>query len=106
MKAIKRRRLGEHGWGELMWRYEAAGQPMREFCQREGVSVASFHRWRARLVPEVGAASARPPALRASAAQFVDLGTVAGHGTLGPAGAALELRIELGGGVVLQLVRR
>jgi hypothetical protein len=60
------------------------------FCTRERVSAASFYQWRARL--------ARTTAAAPSPAAFVDLGTLAGSGRL-------ELRMSLGGGVVLQLAR-
>lgn len=73
-----------------------------QFCSREGESAASFYQWRSRLarggqevLPDPSAVSMTresPPAA------FVDLGTLGG-------GGRFELRLELGGGLVLQLAR-
>jgi hypothetical protein len=101
----KQRRLGERAWRDLIGRCEAAGAPVREFCQREGLSISSFQRWRSRLARQTPAVSARQPARGASAAsaRFVDLGAVGEYA--GARGSPLEIRIELGGGLVVQLRR-
>ncbi len=49
MEAVKRRRLGEQGWREVLRRFDAQGATVGEFCRREGVGQSSLHRWRARL---------------------------------------------------------
>ena len=59
------------------------------------MSLSSFRRWRRRLQ---GAGNRG----RAAAAGFVDIGTVEGTA---PASGRLELTLDLGGGVVLRLVR-
>lgn len=104
-----RRRLSEAQWREVMQRFDGAFSTVEEFCADEGVSTTSFYRWRA-LLAQSRPAGHRPavPArrnlapVRAAAATpgFVDLGA------LGECGAVLELRLDLGGGVVLQLSRR
>jgi hypothetical protein len=43
-----RRRLGEAGWRALLGRFAGSGLGVAAFCHREGVSAASFHRWRRR----------------------------------------------------------
>ncbi|WP_028998757.1 IS66 family insertion sequence element accessory protein TnpA [Azohydromonas australica] len=105
-QVVKRRRLDQPAWREVLQRFDGAGMTVEDFCRAEGLCRSSFTRWRRRL--RTPAEAARPVAVKATRqeapAAFVDLGL------LGSAGAAtlpaLDLRIELGGGVVLHLVRR
>lgn len=112
MKSIKRRRLSKQAWSEVMRRFEDAGTTVRQFCAHEGVSTQSFFRWRERLagVREMRTAMAQTSALvrqpRSETNRFVELGELPGAAAPTHAGAGLELRLELGGGVVLQIVRR
>ena len=102
-----RRRLSEQAWRVLIKRFDSAAMTAQEFCAREGLSPGSFRLWRKRLVSRSGpvASVARPlPKVSKPAPAFVDLGLLGAssareHG-------ALDLRIELGGGVSLHLVRR
>ncbi len=103
----KRRRLNERAWRDLFKRFDSAGLTVEAFCQREGLSRSSFNRWRSRLPmqPRAEAATAVGAADdRQRSAQFVDLGLLGATGTAYPAG--LELRLDLGGGLSLTLVRR
>jgi hypothetical protein len=94
-----------------MLRFGEAGTTVSAFCAREGLSTSSFYRWRERL-GSVGAAGGVAPrrggrselAVRRRAAGFIDLGHLAAPNR--EAGAGLELHLDLGGGVVLQIVRR
>lgn len=98
----KRKRLGEAAWRELLARFAASGLSAAAFCRREAISAASFYQWRARLGvprPPMPASHAHP----ATAADFIDLGTLRGRGD--PLLAAFELRLELGAGLILQLRR-
>jgi hypothetical protein len=105
----QRRRLSEAQWREVMQRFDGARATVEDFCTGEGVSTTSFYRWRALLAqarparhrPAVSARRDLAPVRAAVAAPgFVDLGA------LGERGAVLELCLDLGGGVVLQLSRR
>jgi hypothetical protein len=110
MKTIKRGRLNKQAWDALMRRFDGAGTTVSDFCAREGMSAASFYRWRARLGPagdqQSTARSVRPSALsvQPSSRDFIDLGSLPVRA--GDAGGALDLRLDLGGGIVLQIVRR
>ncbi|MCK0505324.1 IS66 family insertion sequence element accessory protein TnpA [Aromatoleum anaerobium] len=97
--AIKRkwRRRSREEWREVFARHGSSGLSVTTFCARESISVSSFQRWRALVAPVSGAADARTPARQAA---FVDLG-VLGSGSA----SRLELKLDLGGGVVLHLVR-
>ena len=93
-------RRGESGWRELLGRFSGSGLTVDGFCRREGIAVASFYRWRAVL----GLAGAcghaeQPVALPRSVPGFVDLGAVR------VSGSRVELHLELGDGIRVQLVR-
>ena len=106
----RRRRLDVRSWREVLGRFEGAGKNVSEFCAREGVSESSFYRWRARLgisgggMSETPAMGPSPLAVQPSAASFIELGSLGGAPRNSVGG--LELRLDLGGGVVLQIVRR
>ena len=105
-QVIKRRRLDQPAWREVLQRFDGAGMTVEDFCRAEGLCRSSFTRWRRRL--HSSAEAARPVAVKAvkqeTPTAFVDLGLLGGAGAA-PL-SALDLRIELGGGVVLHLVRR
>jgi hypothetical protein len=102
----RRRRLNEQAWRVLMKRFDGAAMTVREFCAREGLSCSSFKLWRSRLGSAPGPVSSSVSTRTMDTAKppFVDLGL------LGAAGASehttLDLRIDLGGGISLHLVRR
>lgn len=108
MEGIKRRRLGSEAWQELFRRHAASGEPIGTFCQREGVSTHSYRRWKLRLGGEAPTAPTKYGAAKlhklksVTAAPFVDLGAI---GTAPSAAGRFELRLDLGGGLTLHLVR-
>lgn len=111
MKAIKRRRLSKQAWSEIMRRFEGAGTTVMQFCAQEGLSTQSFYRWRGRIAGgEVRTPTPKSSALirqpRCEAGSFIELGELPGAAAPSHTTAGLELRLELGGGVVLQIVRR
>ena len=102
MEQRKRRRPSAEVRRAIMTRFAESGLAVEAFCRRESISVSSFYRWRAlrgssstRAIVARGASSAS-----SSAAEFVALGTLQASHT------PLELRLDLGGGVWLHLVRR
>lgn len=104
----KRRRLDATAWREVFRRFDDAGLTVHAFCGREGLCASSFHRWRSRVGPDAAAARpARSCALGAAASPFVELGTLDTPATQRAAAtAAVELRLELGAGLSVLLVRR
>lgn len=113
-----RRRMDEQSWRAVIERFEGAAVTVQEFCLREGLTRSAFMRWRARLrsssAPMPGPVVAKAAAAVAKPS-FVDLGQLGGAAAAIAAGAgasaeaqhaALDLRIELGAGISLHLVRR
>jgi transposase-like protein len=96
-----RRRQDAGAWSEILARYASSGLTVKAFCQSEGIRECNFYRWRSQLRGTVG--TRRPqknlPVNSASAADFIDLGA------LSSGSSRLEVRVELGGGVVLRLAR-
>lgn len=100
MQQIRRERRGADGWREVLERFAQSGLTARAFCDREGISTASFYRWRSILEgsPQKPR-SQKSPMVADPAAGFVDLGA------LSTSASRLEVRLDLGGGVLLHLVR-
>ncbi len=83
----------------LLSRFGASGLSVKAFCYREGISTASFHRWHGRL----GGGGARGTKVgQAGAPVFIDAGTLSSAPS---PSASLELKLDLGEGWVLHLVR-
>ena len=99
----RRRRLNVQAWREVLRRFDAAGVTVGEFCKREGVGQSSFHRWRSRLVspPSNGSSVHRKESSGKTPATFVELGALGATAMT----ARLDLRLDLGGGLSLHLVR-
>jgi hypothetical protein len=89
MSAKKRIRRSRSQWEELVEQQAASGLSPAEFCRREGLSLASFARWRARCgEPNSG----RTPFVEWSVPQIGSVGLQPG-----------EMELVLPGGVRLRL---
>lgn len=102
MQKIRRVKRSEAVWRELFSRQAQSGLRVSEFCRREGLNAGLFRRWRAALAGSRRSEPKRPPdngAQASTAAPFIDLGA------LGSGGTRLEVRLELGAGMILSLVR-
>jgi transposase-like protein len=105
METISRQRRSESTWREIVERQEQSGLTISAFCEREGIKLASLYGWRSRLREgrENGPGSRPAPKKaknsRLSPSGFIDLGS------LRSSGSRFEVRLELGGGVLLHLVR-
>lgn len=101
MQTMKRRRLSADGWSAMVEKFEASGQSEDAFCQQERVSLASLRRWRTKPRSTTGRKPkpAGDTTTSAGAASFVDLGG------LPMRSGQLEVRLDFGGGVVLQFSR-
>ena len=98
----KRIRRNEVQWRALLSRFSTSGLSVAAFCEREAVSTASFYRWRGLTGQRDGGEGVSVP----NQSAFVDLGAL----NTPPSApisfpAPLDLRLDLGGGVTLHLVR-
>ena len=99
-KVVRQERRDAHGWRDLVTRQVESGLSAREFCEREGVNLWTLYGWRSRL--RTGSKEHRAPAKQASTqppAQFIELGGLKGMSS------RWEIRLDLGEGISLQLVR-
>jgi len=101
MEQARQAQRGRAGWSALMERWSSSGLSVEEFCRLEGVNRSGFYRWRTLLASGSGSKPvARAPPQEQGA--FVDLGALDRSAA---ENGRFELRLTLGGGVVLTLVR-
>jgi transposase-like protein len=104
MERSKRRRLGAERGRALIERLGRSGLSVSAFCEREGISRTSLYRWRS-IVANGGRAQPKPaptsatPATEVTRPGFIELGALAGESS------RIELKLDLGAGVLLHLVR-
>lgn len=108
MQQIRRRRRDAEGWRAVMARFTESGLSVVQFCEREGIGTASFYRWRSLL----GASSTRKAAAHSPRREpfpqkpaptpngFLELGTLGASKD-----SRIEVRLDLGEGLVLHVVR-
>lgn len=94
----KRARRSRDEWRFLLIRFGNDGLGVAAFCRREGISAASFYRWRSVLRSTVDCGD---EVVHDSESGFVDLGALKSHSP----GSRLDLKLDLGDGLVLHLVR-
>jgi transposase-like protein len=85
-----------------MSRFEQSGLSVSQFCEGEGIGEASFYQWRRRLSSADAGQRSRsqvPEPLPASGGDFLHLGRLGGEAS------RLQVRVELGGGVVVHVTR-
>ncbi len=88
-------------WRDIFERRAASGLSIATFCQREGIAKSSYERWRTQLAH---AARDAGTALSRTGAGFVDAGVLA-HRVTADTAERIDLRLELGHGIVLHVVR-
>ena len=111
MEKLESQSSKEAAWRSRLLRQAQSGKTIAASCRDESVSTASFHIWRSKLAAASGHA-AQP----AQSTAFIDLGTIANTGGVtsmdhSPASApglavGIDVRIDLGGGVVLTITKR
>ena len=106
MKRVEQRRLGADVWRGRVAKFADSGLTVRAFCAQEDISIWSFNRWRSRLAGGLAGVDPAQPLAKRNAAtpagSFVDLGTLNAPRSQPE---RFELRLDLGGGVTLHLVR-
>jgi|SRR5882672_2071006 len=102
MKQVMRRRLGADVWRELVATFADSGLGVRAFCAQQGINASTFSWWRSRLNGSSGAHASPGRSSMVPAGEFVDLGSLRAPGS---PPERFELRLDLGGGLSLHLVR-
>ena len=98
MQETKRR--SAQTWREMVGRFAHSGLSEEAFCESEGINRKLFHRWRCkRSMAPPRTAVAKAAAIPKTAIGFMDLGALKGGDS------RLEVRLDLGNGVQLHLVR-
>jgi putative transposase len=98
MQETKRR--SAQAWREMVGRFGQSGLSEEAFCEGEGINRKLFHRWRCkRSMAPARTSAAKAVSIAKAPAGFVELGALAGGGS------RLEVRLDLGGGVLLHLAR-
>ena len=98
-RTIQRRSV--ETWRELVARQDRSGLSVQAFCRQERLNAGTFYGWRSRLRKRVLVAEDRVVVREHNRepAGFIDLGA------LNAVSSRCEIRLDLGGGVVLQVVR-
>ena len=102
MEKIGRERRSESAWREIVARQDQSGLSVKAFCEREGIKAVSLYRWRSRLQREDSSAPGHAPRKarpEKPTREFIDVGA------LSSSRSRFEVRLDLGGGVLLHLVR-
>ena len=88
-------------WRELVARQDRSGLSVQAFCRQERLNAWTFYGWRSRLRKSAAVAEDEVVLREQNSepAAFIDLGAVSGSSS------RYEIRLHLGGGVVLQVVR-
>ena len=100
-KKGKGSRRSRHEWRSLLAKFDGGDLGVEAFCRGQAISAGSFYRWRSLLGNGgdgggvAGLASDAVPA-------FVDLGTLDCASSSKP---RIELKLDLGDGLTLHLVR-
>lgn len=102
-KKGKGSRRSRQEWRSLLAKFDDSALGVEAFCRGEAISAASLYRWRG-LLGAVG--DEGKSALIGKRPKFVDLGTLGPAPSAGPPPAPrIDLKLELGDGLVLHLVR-
>ena len=83
----------------MLAKFDSSAMGVEAFCRREAISEASFYRWRKLLGNGCHGAGVVGSD---TAAAFFDLGTLNGESAPRP---RFDLRVDLGDGLILHLVR-
>jgi hypothetical protein len=112
-KEAARLRRDDDRLSDQQRRFEASGQSVAAFCRAEGIPVSTFYQRRARLKKQ-GRQRRNGNSAGATMASFIDAGALVVSAPARPAALPLqatelrdgvEVRIDLGGGVVVRVAR-
>ncbi len=99
MEQVRRIKRSEGTWREIFARHVSSGLSVLEFCRAERINPGVFRRWRSMLNGSVRVEQSKARTKAKVVTPFIDIGAV------GAAASRMEVRLELGGGVVLTVAR-
>lgn len=106
MKSSANKREGTAAqWRQRIVDQAGSGQSAAAFCRERGLAKATFYWWKTRLSKARSVVATRS----VSEVPFIDLGSVNDMPTAVPASVtapAMDIRLDLGGGMVLTITRR
>ncbi|WP_297463136.1 hypothetical protein [Ferrovum sp.] len=91
----QRQRRSQEEWRQLVAQFHESGLSRQQFCQSQGVSLARLEKWDIFFRRESHILHPSP---------FMDLGTIGPAAVAAPS-SRLEVRLDLGGGMVMTLSR-
>lgn len=97
-KKGKGTRRSRNEWRSLLAKFDGSGLGVEAFCRREAISAASLYRWRTLLS---GAGDGGETEVSDRVPAFVDLGTLDSASSR----PRIDLKLDLGDGLILHLVR-
>ena len=97
------RRLGSDEWQALVGRHCSSGLTVEAFCRREGVSTASFYRWRGLQSPDTAKQVANREPTFSGPGAFLDIGEICPDPSPSPR-SSIRLSLQFGS-LRLQLER-
>ena len=100
-KKGKGSRRSRHEWRSLLAKFDGGDLCVEAFCQRQAISAASFYRWRS-LLGNGGGGDGGAGVASDAVPAFVDLGNLDSASSSKP---RIELKLDLGDGLTLHLVR-
>jgi len=98
-KAASRQLRSESEWMLVLKDFARSGLSVTDYCHREGLGKSSFHRWQSRLSSRIDRASD----IAAPTGRFIDIGPLEPPRQQPP--SRLEIKLDLGHGLVLHVVR-
>lgn len=98
---VERVRRSESQWREVLARLDHSGLSVARFCDREGISAATVYRWRGLLSGGYSSSQSKTP----ETPRFVDLGVMGDGKVSARSRSRVEIRLDLGDGLVVQVVR-
>ena len=101
-------------WRNHLARYATSGKSIVAFCRDEAISEGNFYAWRARLRQDKATSAVEQASAPASTRSFIDLGPVktktlndkAQRAAALSATPEIDVRIDLGHGIILTITRR
>lgn len=96
MAGVERRRRSAGAWRVLIDGQQASGLTIETYCRREGVSTASFYRWRDRQCRKAASLTPKRVPTVDSPAGFLDLGAITAHALPQPPPSSLRVLLHIG----------